>query len=231
MDRDISRKTLEIMARANWYNGWLFSFIKPHLGEKVLEVGCGIGSFTPGLLGVSREVVVMDVEQEYLDKVHSQIKSDKLQVIWGDIETGEFTSDPGLFDTIVCVNVLEHIKNDKRAVENMFNRLNISGKLILLVPAHNFLYGSLDENLEHERRYEKVGIRELLANVGFNIEEVRYLNLLGAIGWFVNSKILRRKILPSNQLLLFDKLARPLLLLEKYFEPPFGLSIFTIAKK
>ena len=206
---DIEKTTLEIVEKASWYNQWLFTFIKPHLGKRVLEVGCGIGTFTSLLLKRERELVAIDVNRDYLDKVNLQVKSPHLTVMWADIERNKFSQDPGVFDTIICFNVLEHIENDRKALKNMFNLLKTEGKLLLLVPAGKLLNGSLDHTLGHKRRYSRRDLMGEIKEMGFEIEHVRFLNWLGAVGWFLNSRVLKRRILSTAQLSLFNLFARP----------------------
>ncbi len=220
MDR-VGKKTLEIMSQAVWYNTWLFGQIKKYVKGDILEVGAGIGNFTP-FLKTCGKVIAIDYDPVYKN------------TNFGDIEKGKyfFKHPPaGGFDTIVCMNVLEHIKDDKRALTNMSNLLKNKGKLILLVPAHQWAYGLMDKNLGHIRRYNKNQLSNILKANSYSLIAIRYLNWLGLIGWFVNGRIFRKKIIPTGQLGIFDKLARPFLLLEETFEPSFGLSVLVIGEK
>ena len=224
---EVGEATLRIMSLATLYNKWLFSTFEKDLGGRILEVGGGIGNFTR-LLKAKGEVWSFDINKGYINKL-KKIIGDKAG--FGDIENGKYFFGEKTFTGIICLNVLEHIKNDKKALENMNNLLAKDGKLVLLVPAHQAFYGSLDEALGHFRRYSKEGLSKKLALAGFKIYNLRYLNSPGGIGWFINSKVLGRKILSEKQLVVFDKMARPLLSLEKIIEPPFGLSILAVASK
>ncbi len=218
MDK-VGHKTLEIMKKAAWYNGWLLKQIKGHLQGEILEVGAGSGNFTKSLSKFG-SITTIDYDRDYKNSG------------FGDIEKGKyFFGNKRKFDVIVCMNVLEHIKDDNRALKNMFSLLNKHGKLILLVPAHMWAYGQMDKQLGHFRRYKTQLVEERMEKVGFKIVENRYLNWLGLMGWFVNAKVLKRKVIPEGQLELFDKIARPLLLLEKFITPPFGLSVLAIGQK
>lgn len=222
--------TLEVMKKASWYNNWLFSWVERHLGKRVLEIGSGIGNFTPLLLKDDRRVVATDIEKEYLEGLKKNLKNNRLSIHGLDIEN-ESGDNLGKFDTIVCMNVLEHIKDDKKALGNMNRLLKTGGKLILLVPAHPVFFGEMDRELGHFRRYTKSQLQKILSSSGFRVNKTRYLNWLGGLGWFFNSRFLGRKILPSNQLSIFDKIARPFLKVEEFVEPPFGLSILAIVEK
>lgn len=214
----IGKKTLEIMSQAVWYNNWLLRQIENYLRGDILEIGAGIGNFTSRLAKYGK-VTAIDYDPDYKN------------TNFGDIEKGKYFFENKKFDAIVCMNVLEHIKNDKRVLGNMFNLLNHGGKLILLVPAHKWAYGLMDENLGHFRRYSKNEITKKVHNSKFIILNSRYLNWLGLVGWFINGKILRREIISEGQLGIFDYIARPFLLLEGVLEPPIGLSVLVIGEK
>lgn len=222
----IGEKTLKIMNSAVWYNNWVFSFIKPYLAGEILEVGAGIGNFTKRLSKFGK-VTCVDIDKKYI----SRLRNKRVNAGLGNIEKNEYFFGNKKFDTIVCMNVLEHIKNDNIALENIYKLLESGGTFVLLVPAHKIAYGSLDKNLGHFRRYSKRDLKEKLRNSNFRVQNFRYLNWLGVIGWIVNSKILKRRILPKNQVDLFDRFSRSALQLEKFTEPPFGLSILVIARK
>jgi SAM-dependent methyltransferase len=133
-------------------------------------------------------------------------------------------------DTIVCCNVLEHIENDAATLADMAAILPPGGRLVLLVPALRWLYGTLDEHLRHFRRYEKEEIEGKLAAAGFALEDCRFVNRPGILGWYLNGKILRRRVLPRGQLKAF-KLLLPLLRREETNPPSTGMSLLAIARK
>jgi SAM-dependent methyltransferase len=134
------------------------------------------------------------------------------------------------FDTIVCLNVLEHIKDHETALKRMHARLAPGGRLVLLVPAHQMLFNGFDRGVSHFRRYNKPGTRKLLAEAGFQLDKVWYFNMLGALGWYVNGNILGKTLLPAGQLKLIDALV-PVLRAESMLPRPFGLSLIAVARK
>lgn len=225
MDK-IGQKTLETMSFAKWYNNWLFSLMKRHLGKEILEVGAGIGNFTD-LLIEDHQVTSIDIEKDYVSRLTKRFGR-KIKVGIGDIEKDTYFFDTKKFDSIVCLNVLEHVEFDKKALLNIHKLLKPSGKLILLVPAHKFLYSDFDRKLGHFRRYEKNEINELLLEVGFQRVELKFLNWWAAIGWFVFLKLGKKKNLPQTEVSVFDKIGKVFLFPEKFISPPFGLSILAI---
>ena len=108
--------------------------------------------------------------------------------------------------------------------------LPTGGRLVLIVPALARLYGSLDVHLHHFRRYEKAELEQKVRDAGFALEDVRFLNRPGIVGWYVNGKILRRRVLPSGQLAAF-KLLLPILQREAKNPPSIGMSLLAIARK
>jgi len=226
---NIGQETLETMSFAKWYNNWLFSLMKRHLGKEVLEVGAGIGNFTDLLAG-NYEITAIDVNEKYIDHLKKKFAK-KIKAGFGDIEMGEYFFNNKKFDAVVCLNVLEHIEYDSRALKNMYELLKPSGKLILLVPAHKALYSDFDKELGHFRRYARSEIEEKLLGVGFERMELKFLNWWAAIGWFVFLKLGKKNTLPKKEVSVFDKIGKLFLFPEKFISPPFGLSIFAVYEK
>jgi SAM-dependent methyltransferase len=225
----IGEETLKTMKLVSWYNNWLLQTIKPYLGKTILEIGAGIGNFTFDLAKYGK-VWAIDIDSDY---IHALKKKENAQVKvgFGDIEKGNYFFKSCQFDSIVCLNVLEHIENDKEALKNMHFLLKPGGKLILLVPAHESLYSNFDKELGHYRRYTTQSAKQKLLEAGFSSSNVRYLNWVAAAGWFWFMKVLRKKRIPENEVKTFDFLGKFLLLPEKFITLPFGLSVLAIGEK
>lgn len=230
---DSGHRTLRIMEGAGKYNAWLFDQCKPYLRARVLEVGAGLGNITKFLL--DREcVVATDLNNSYLEELkrkfthYDNVHIDRFDLL--DSAGARRLRDQFQPDTLLSLNVIEHIKDDVTAVKNIGEVLGKTGRVVLVLPAHQFLYSKMDIKLGHYRRYNRQSLEDILTKAGFEIEEIRYLNMLGALGWLVNGRLLQRAILPSRQLRVFDWLTKSLFL-EKFFHPPFGLSVFVVARK
>lgn len=219
--------TLESMGQAVWYNNWTLKKFNRYLFGDILEVGCGIGNFT-GLLVKYGKVWAIDINQEYITKTR---QNKKINVGFGDIETGKYFFKNKRFDSIVCLNVLEHIKDDNSALNNLFALLKPGGKLILLVPSHQFLYGSIDSAIGHFRRYSKNKLTTMLKKAGFEIILAKRLNFLGAIGWFISGRILKDNAVKVGSIKIFNAVAPYVLSVEDLFVTPIGTSILIIAQK
>lgn len=223
-----SKETLESMTQAVWYNQWTLKKFAKYLKGDILEVGCGIGNFTKSLLKYGR-VFAIDIDKNYIDKIRLSLT--KAQVGVGDIEKEEYFFTSQNFDSIVCLNVLEHIKEDTTSLMNLFKLLKPGGFLILLVPAHPFLYGEIDRSIGHFRRYTKKELLNKMESIGFNIIKERTINFLGAFGWFVAGKILKEARVENKKIKIFNLFAPLFLSIENIVEPPFGTSILIVAQK
>lgn len=224
--------TLNQLSEINRYNRWIYDQFAAALGQRVLEVGSGTGNITQFLLVGNRTVVATDVLPKYRQELRTRFaEKPNLQIGSFDLDRAapaEFLAHP--FDTVVCLNVLEHIEDDLFALRQMRDVLTTGGRLALLVPAHQFLYGAFDEAVGHFRRYSKTGLRTRLCEAGFTVQSLKFFNLAATLPWFLNGRLLRRAYLPKEQVNLANNLV-PLLKLEKLIGPPLGLSLIAIAQK
>jgi SAM-dependent methyltransferase len=226
-------ETLLRMADVETYNTWVYHQIQPYLGHRVLEVGCGIGNMS-SYLAECPLLVCVDLLADSLGLVRRKLKDrPNLHTVQGDICADETqTALAGFgFDTAVLLNVLEHIEDDARALAAVRQLLVPEGRLLLLVPAIPALYGTLDRALGHYRRYEPEGLRTLLERGGYVVERLHYMNLVGVVGWLVNSRLLRRQLLPRPQLAVFNVLGPFLEQIERWVRPPLGQSLIAICRK
>jgi glycosyltransferase involved in cell wall biosynthesis len=231
--KNVGHVTLARMARLEPYNRWLADRFRGALGSRVIEIGAGFGTMTRHLTG--RELVVASdldpVALEYLRGTFRDDPSVRIASYRFPLGAAEREEIRALeLDTVVCLNVLEHIEDDTSTLADLHAVLRPGGRLILIVPALSRLYGSLDRHLHHFRRYERRELEEKVRAAGFVLEDCRFLNRPGIIGWYVNGRILRRRILPSGQLAAF-KLLLPLLKREETHPPSIGMSLLAIARK
>jgi SAM-dependent methyltransferase len=209
----------------------MYRRVAPFIGERILEVGAGIGNFTELLL--DRELVVatdkFDLCVEHLRRrLGARLKADPLPLDLAAPPTKALK--PYRFDTIICMNVLEHVADDKAALATMVKCLKPSGELMLLAPAHQVLFGATDEAVDHFRRYAAGDMQGLLAPLGVEIIELQYVNPMGALGWLVSSRLLRRRTLSRSSLKLYEQLV-PALRRVDAVRLPFGLSVWVRARR
>ncbi len=223
-------ETLRRMEEAPRYNRWLLTRGAPHLGRRVLDVGAGIGTFTEHVAG-GREVVALEPDPAFTPRLRRRFADHaNVEVVAGDVESLAPAALSELFDTILCFNVLEHVVDDAGMLRRLGELLEPGGSLLALVPAHPIAFGSIDLVLGHERRYRRRLLAHRLAEAGLEIEQLRHVNPVGLLGWFVAARVLRRKQIPSGPLLLFDRLVPMLRALDR-LPVPFGLSLWAVARR
>jgi glycosyltransferase involved in cell wall biosynthesis len=231
---DVGAITLRRMATLSPYNRWLHERFEHFLGNRILEVGSGVGNQTRFFVNERERVIASDIEPHYLreltsrfaDRANVRIASYSFPL--SDADRAELASER--VDTIVCMNVLEHIEDDRSTLGHFLDVLQPNGHLVLLVPAMKPLYGTLDKHLHHFRRYDREELRQKVTEAGFEIEELRFLNRPAVFGWWLSSRVLRRRVMPKSQLAAF-KWIMPVLKLEEKRAPGFGLSLLVLARR
>jgi SAM-dependent methyltransferase len=223
----------ERMAHATNYFAWQGRLVAPELGQRVIEVGCGIGNFTRMLL--DRETVLaVDVDPACIERLQQRYSNHpNLRTSVCEPSSGAF-ADLARFhpDSCVCLNVLEHIEDDGRALEAMASVLVPGGVIVLLVPAFQALYGPIDRNLCHYRRYSRNALAALAHRTGLRIEKLHYVNAVGFFGWWINAHVFRREAQSERQIRIFDRCVVPWMSrLEAIAPPGFGQSLFAVLRK
>jgi ubiquinone/menaquinone biosynthesis C-methylase UbiE len=223
----------ERMARAANYFAWQHRLVTRELGQRVIEIGCGIGNFTRLML--DREAVLaVDAESDCIARLQQRFPDrPNLSAVACDVMAPQF-GDLQSFraDSCVCLNVLEHIEHDREALGRMADVLIPGGILILLVAASPSLYGRIDELLGHHRRYTRASMSRIAEEAGLVVNTAYYLNAFGFFGWWTNSHILKRDTQSPAQIKFFDRYVVPVVSrVESILHPPFGQSLFVVLKK
>jgi SAM-dependent methyltransferase len=218
-------ENLDRVAEAVNYNAWLLERAAPYLGRRVLDFGAGLGTFTQLLAERAERVVAVEPDAAYLERLCDRFARDERVVVVARLEevgAGE------QFDSIVCFNVLEHIEDDRTVVAELQMHLAPEGHLLLLLPAHPFLFGPNDSAVGHHRRYRRSDVRRLLGTE-LRLVEISYVNPIGALGWLTAGRVLRRSGIPYGPLRVYDKLV-PVFRRLDALHLPFGLSLWAVAR-
>ncbi|MBV8880187.1 MAG: glycosyltransferase [Planctomycetaceae bacterium] len=221
--------TLKLLQKASRYNSWVYQMLRPYVGRDILEVGSGIGNMTRYFTRHGR-VTATDISPfclRELERTYAGNETVRVQPL--DISRNSYPEFE-IYDTIVCLNVLEHIEDDVEALRNMRKLLKPGGRLLLYVPANPRLYCEIDRGVGHYRRYV---LEELLAKMkraGYKVAHSRHHNILGAIGWWVNGKVFDKKDIGASDVGAFD-LLMPLVKAQDRFDSRFALSILAIGEK
>lgn len=225
---------LKVMSRAVNYNKWIWQTIRPFLGKCIVEVGAGIGTFTD-YLAESGTIYATDIAQNCIVELNRRFNGRRNITI----EEFDITSSPDAnlwsgrgVDTIICLNVLEHIEDDVAALRNMNSILKTGGNIILMVPAFQCAYGTIDKLDGHFRRYSSRGLSSRITLASLCPESVRYFNSVGLFAWFYTNKIARNRVTSKSKVEIYDKyIVSWLSLLEGIILPPFGQSLIAVGKK
>ena len=224
-------RILHSLERAQRFNGWMADTVRPFVGARVLEIGAGIGNITQQL--VPRDTyVASDINPNYIHYLrNAAVGKPYLTVQRLDLEKPEsFTDYSQRFDTVICLNVLEHVRDPLSALRSMFGTLAPGGRLVLYVPRGEKLYGSLDEALGHRCRYELPTLKDELEQTGFEVERMDLFNRASVFGWWWNGRILGRRTFSHWQLKVFDTLVPLLRRIDRWL-PWEGLGIVAVAKR
>jgi glycosyltransferase involved in cell wall biosynthesis len=216
--------------RAPRFTKWMAEVIKPYLGESVLEIGAGIGNLTINLTPRT-DYWATDINPEYLDYLED-LRSTRpyLHVGYTDATNADSFPARKLFDTVVCLNVVEHIDDDIGALRNICDVLKKDGRAIVLVPHGPKLFGTLDEVLGHCRRYTESQLIEAGRAAGFRIEYLLRFNRPGVLAWWLNGRVLRKKTFAPMQIRLLNLLTPIFRVIDPWLPTP-PLSLISIFRK
>jgi SAM-dependent methyltransferase len=225
-------------ARARPYFAWQFSQFAPYIGKRAVDVGCGLGSFVEHFLAAGVEKYLgVEPDPELRRRFDSRHRDPRV----GLTQTTDAV-DPGLVsemrvagvDTAFSVNVLEHIERDDLALSHMIQGTTPGGHVCLLVPAHPFLYGTLDALDHHFRRYTKRTFLELIGRAGghaVDVRELHYFNAIAAFGWFLKGRVIRETAHGNENFAAMNAVLPVVSRLENLIRPPFGLSLIAVLRR
>ena len=221
---------LERLNRAPRFTSWMADVLRPYVGQRVLEIGAGTGNMSVHLM--PREAYwATDVNPHYLDYLLT-LSATRPYMRVAQTNAMERPSYPHeqTFDTVVCLNVIEHVQDDLQALRNIRDALEENGRAIILVPCGPGLYGTLDEVLGHFRRYTKHQLVDVAQQAGFHVEKVLKFNRPGVPAWWLNGRILHRKTFGLGQIRILNLLTPLFRLMDSWLPLP-PLSIIAILRK
>ena len=220
---------LEAVAGGRNYYQWIVDRFAPFFGRTVVEVGAGIGTFTEFVINAPGVESLLSVEPagNVFSALESKFRgSDRVRTVRANIDQVEMAAEA---DSLVAVNVLEHVEDDEAFLSAAGKIVRPGGHLLLFVPAHQFLFGSLDKAFDHYRRYSKAGLSSLLSRAGWEPLRISNVNIAGVLPWLVAGKILRNTTIGHRQMRVFDSLVIPVMRkIESIREPFIGQSLLAI---
>ena len=224
-------RDLEAMSFAQNYHKWVIDELKPYFGQYVAEVGAGNGNFSELLMEHIEHLVTFEPSENMYPLLKERFsKNPRVETINSTFGS-ECSKFEGCLDTILYINVLEHIEDDGQELSYVYKTLKHGGHALLFVPALSFLFSDLDNDLGHFRRYHKKDFVKLVQHIGFNIRKAKYFDLAGIIPWYIAFVLVKRPI-TGGKVTLYDKLVVPLIQkIERYITPPVGKNLLLVAQK
>jgi len=222
----------------NNYSEWMFHTYSNYVGKRIFDVGAGIGRMVSYYIDQAEMVVATDIFQNQIDYMNNRFeKYEYFKAELIDILESDLSPYESRFDTVICINVLEHLSDDFQAVNKMKSLLEPDGNLIILVPAFQKLYCDFDKNVGHYRRYEPGRLREIANENGLCVVKNHYFNMMGMIPYWLKGRIKKGKdesfssSLNENNSSIYNFASKIMEPIERIIRPRFGLTEVMIMKK
>ena len=214
------------------YLSWLARVLRPNLGDTVLELGAGIGNLAGRLMGRRLHYVAAEKDPLYLHALRNRfLRTPNVAVLQLDPECpSDYERAGGPFDTVLCINVLEYVKDPAVVIQAAAGVLKPGGSLVVLAPQSQALFGTLDQALGHRRRFSEAQLRALFEQHGLAVRDIRHLNKIATLGWWFYGRVLRMSRINKFMLKIFDKTVWIWRHLDGVVPLP-GLSLVAVATK
>ena len=222
---------LEAVAGGRNYYRWIADRFAPFFGRRVVEIGAGIGTFSEFIIdspGVESLLSVEPAGNVFPVLGRKFLGSERVRTVKANIDQVDMVAEA---DSLVAVNVLEHVEDDEAFLRAAAKIVRPDGHLLLFVPAHQFLFGSMDKAFDHYRRYSKAGLSSLLSRSVWEPLQISNVNIAGVLPWLVAGKLLRNTTIGHRQMRIFDSLVIPVMRkIESVREPFIGQSLLAIGR-
>jgi len=229
---DAGKVALDALEQAPKFNRWMYDTIKPYLGSNLAELGSGRGNLSK-LLRPHGRLLVTDNRPEYLSELRSRWPEDeRLEVAHLDLcERSQYERLRAFKpDTVVCLNVLEHIEDDRAVLRSLYEVLGEQARVVFLVPFNPRLTSEFDRQIGHFRRYQTGELEEKLRAAGFVVEKQVFFNKVGVFAWWIGNTLSKQRSITSWQLKVYNALTPIFRIIDKFL-PTAGLSTIVVARK
>ena len=219
-------KELEIFDKAIVFQKYIYFLTKKFLKNKTLEVGAGLGSFTRNYFKEINDVSITEIDQNNFNILKEKFKNEQINIFSEKIQQIK-----GKFESIIYLNVLEHIESDLEEINDALSKLSKGGYLIIVVPAHQKLFTNFDKEIGHFRRYDKKFFKRNYNNA--SIEKLVYIDAMGYFLYFLNKVIFSKETYPSSlKVQIWDKIFTPITILVDFILGyKFGKNVLCVLKK
>lgn len=219
------------------YSKWIYHMYEKYIGKEVLDIGGGVGTAISFYIDKAERVVATELFENQVNIMNKRFENYQyFKAIQADIMKDDFSAYDK-FDTIILINVLEHIEDDRKALANMKKLLKDSGTIIICVPAMPGLYCYMDKNVGHYRRYTKGELRVKAKRAELQVIEDKYMNFMGILPYWIKGKLKRDNggsfstSIDEGESKLYSIATSILEPIERVIKPPIGISEFIILTK
>jgi SAM-dependent methyltransferase len=232
-------RELEAMSWAINYHRWILRIFMPYLGQHIVEVGAGLGSFSELVLSEHKFQTLSLVEpsEELYEELKTRMREPgtniKVDLYHANfLEAAPLIKSQKVIDSVIYINVLEHIAEDERELDAVRETLTDGGYILLFVPALRWLYGTIDRQVGHFRRYTKTELNGKLRRAGFRIVRSNYFDFPGMALWWLKYRLMKSDTVEPGAVRLYDRLIVPALSrIESIAPPPIGKNVIVVAQK
>lgn len=224
---------LEALFELRNYQRWIADCFRPYLSGNIVEFGLGIGAMSQWFEGMADRIDLVEPSPNLVARLEKRFKANRKVRVFGQ-SLEDYTGNRGreTLDGAVMVNLLEHIADDRAALSAIHPLLRPGGRLLVFVPAMPALYSRLDKLLGHHRRYTKAALAGVAQGAGFEIEKLRYFDLLGVLLWWLVNTVGGKESFDAGLAGLYDCVGVPITrAIETLVPPPIGKNLLLIARK
>ncbi len=232
----IGDQNLHALAEAGAFTDWMYAQIRPYVQGRILEIGSGTGTYSAKLIRdfPAQPIILTDIDPTYVEHLQTTYR-EQPHISCRELNLDDPTPAPDLIgkvDTIIMLNVLEHIKNDEQALRALQELLSPQGTLLVLVPAHPRLYNVIDQAVGHFRRYTRAGMRLVTERASLRIHSLFFFNAVSILPWWIQGSLLKQPAIRSGSLKLFDHLVPLFAWVERFIlRKKLGISLIAVLKK
>lgn len=228
----VGEAALETISGLSHFNRWMYETIRPHCFGRMLEVGSGIGNLSQCFVDEGHDLVLSDLRTPYVRRLqqsfpgHDVVSIDLVHARFADVYAHQLAT----FDTVFALNVVEHIADDVRALENCRRLVKPGGNVVILVPAYEWLHNELDVQLGHYRRYTRKTLVAAFERAGLEVTNTQYFNAVATLGWAVTGGLFARPEIPKAEATVFDRLVPLWKFADRLLAKRAGLSVIAVGR-
>lgn len=226
-------RDLEVLADMPNYYSWIMETFAPHVRGRVIEYGAGAGTVSERLLPLADQLTLVELSPNLVATLRRRFRNDrKVDVVSESLEQHAARIGGEVADTVVMVNVLEHICDDREALSHLLRILRPGGHLLIFVPALQALMSKLDVMHGHFRRYHRWHLAEKTERAGGDVMICRYFDMFGVLPWFVVNRLFGSTTFNARLVHIHDKFVVPISRnVERLAVPSLGKNVILVARK